>query len=203
MYDNYSAVILAGGANKRFGGYPKSKIKFDGESIISMILGTIRGLFSEIIIVTNTPDEYDNLGIKLTGDHFRNIGPLGGIHAAMLASSSENLFVLASDMPLINKEAILKQVDYFEKGSCDILVAKSGDLMEPLHAIYRKSLLPAIEEYILAGESRSLWKFFSLVNTGYIDFGSRAEAKNMFVNVNSPEDAALVIEILLARKRMM
>ena len=58
MENRISGVILAGGDNKRFGGILKSNTIIGGETIISRITGTVRDLFNEIIIVTNTPAEF-------------------------------------------------------------------------------------------------------------------------------------------------
>lgn len=201
MYEHYSGIVLAGGASKRFGGQVKSKIIFGGETIISRMLATISGVFNEIIIITNTPGEYAEFGVRIASDHFRDIGPLGGIHAAMKSASADNLFVFASDMPLISKEAVIRQIDTFEKNSYDILVARTGDLIEPLHAIYRRELLPVLEDYISSNENRSLLKFFKSVNTGYIDFGRMEESKDIFFNVNSPADLKHIRNISDEKKR--
>ena len=68
---NISGVILAGGINSRFDGIIKAKISIGGKTIISRIIDTIEGVFDEIIIVTNIPEEFtgfDNL--KITARSF-------------------------------------------------------------------------------------------------------------------------------------
>ena len=78
-----SGGILAGGANKRFGGITKATIIVDGEKIITRMLRTIRDLFEELIIVTNTPGEFQEIsGCRIIEDQYKEAGPLGGIHAA-------------------------------------------------------------------------------------------------------------------------
>jgi molybdopterin-guanine dinucleotide biosynthesis protein A len=37
-------------------------------------------------------------------------GPLGGIHSALKASTKESLFVFTGDMPLLDKEMIVRQI---------------------------------------------------------------------------------------------
>ena len=88
MIHNISGVILAGGASKRFDGIIKAKIVIDGKTIISRIIETIGEIFDNIIIVTNTPDEFKEFkSCKIIRDHFLNKGPLGGIHSAMKESA--------------------------------------------------------------------------------------------------------------------
>src|SRR5450759_2128051 len=125
MVHNISGVILAGGANKRFNGITKAKIVIDGKTIISRIIDTIGDIFDEIIIVTNTPEEFkEYTNFKLVSDKFLKIGPLGGIHAALKASSKEAMFVFAGDMPLIDKRVITRQIDFFNSHKCDILIPR-------------------------------------------------------------------------------
>ena len=61
MINNISGVILAGGANKRFNGIIKAKIIIDGNTIISRIIEIFSEIFDEIIIVTNTPEEFKDI----------------------------------------------------------------------------------------------------------------------------------------------
>ena len=100
MPNNISGVILAGGANKRFGGITKAKVVIDGLTIISRIIFVIEDLFSEIIIVTNRSEEFrDLISFKIVEDQYLNAGPLGGIHSALKSSSEDAIFVFAGDMP--------------------------------------------------------------------------------------------------------
>ena len=116
MAGNISGVILAGGENRRFNGLPKSKIVIDGKTIIARILDTINEIFDEIIIVTNSPEEYKEYSnCKIVSDHFLKAGPLGGIHAALKGTSNEAIFVFAGDMPLLDKKLIISQINYFNE----------------------------------------------------------------------------------------
>jgi molybdopterin-guanine dinucleotide biosynthesis protein A len=90
MIPGISGVILAGGNSKRFNGIVKAKIIIEGKTIISRIIETIENIFDEIIVVTNTPKEFQEYtGCKIIGDQFLNKGPLGGIHAALKKSKKE------------------------------------------------------------------------------------------------------------------
>jgi len=191
MESRISGVILAGGDNKRFGGRTKSKIVIDGESIISRNIDTIKDLFSEIIIVTNTPEEFrDFIQYKIVGDRYFNTGPIGGIHAAMKSSSGEAIFVFAGDMPFLNKEIILNQINEFDPAKHDILIPKIGRYIEPLHAIYSTSVLDKLEDFINDRESRSVRDFLAEMNVVYLRMKESVESKRAFTNINSPSDIA-------------
>jgi len=189
MKKNISGVILAGGAGKRFNGSIKPKIIVEGKTIISRILESFDGLFDEIIIVTNTPDEfYGFSSCKITGDQFVDRGPLGGIHAALKMTVSEAIFVVAGDMPYLRKDLILRQIESFEKGNCQVLIPKINNFIEPLHGIYSKSILNRLEEYLLNNSDNAIYKFISLTDVGYMEIGDSEDSSKAFTNINYPSD---------------
>lgn len=128
MISDISGVILAGGTNTRFGGRIKAKTDIGGKTIISRIIDSISVIFDEIIIVTNTPSEYiEYQNVKLTADTFLKIGPLGGIHAAIKASSKKSVFVFAGDMPLLDNNLITEQIAAYDDQKCDILIPRLNE----------------------------------------------------------------------------
>ena len=189
MTNRISGVILAGGSNKRFGGITKANVVINGETIISRIISTISNLFDEIIIVTNKPKEFQEfIQYKIVEDQYLKAGPLGGIHAALKASSEDAIFVFAGDMPFLNKEIISDQINEFSKRQHDVFIPKVDQLIEPLHAIYRKSVLNHLERFLLEGKSRAVRDFLSEVNVGYLQITKNEKTENAFANINSPSD---------------
>lgn len=183
-----SGVILAGGAGRRFGGITKSNITVDGEKIISRIIRTIDDLFSELIIITNTPSVFPDLTrIKIAGDHYLKAGPLGGIHSGLKSSQQDAIFVFAGDMPFLDKGIIAEQIRQFRLNDYDILIPRIGRLIEPLHSIFRVSVLSRLEMFLSEG-NRSVREFISEMNAGYIDLQDSDENKRAFTNINSLPD---------------
>lgn len=197
MKRNISAVILAGGASSRFNGMLKPKIIIDGKMIITRILETISEFFDEIIIVTNTPLEYvDFKNCRLTGDHFQNKGPLSGIHAAMYESSKEALFVFAGDMPLIDKDYVISQINYYNRSNCEVLIPQIDDNIEPLHGIYRNSLRTTLEEYLKGDNDCAIREFFKVTEVCFMKIEGSEKSRNAFSNINSPSDVTRVNNLL-------
>lgn len=186
---NISGVVLAGGANKRFNGSTKAKIVIDGKTIISRIIDSLTDIFDDIIIVTNTPEEYEEFKKhKIITDVFDKKGPLGGIHAALKASSKDAIFVFAGDMPFLNKGLIIKQIEYYRNHKYDILIPMINENIEPLHGIYDLSVNITLEEYLKADHNKAVREFFKLVKVGYIQFEDSEETRKAFTNINSPSD---------------
>lgn len=196
--EGITGVILAGGAAKRFGGRIKSKLRVCGEPIISRILNSIEGIFSEIVIVTNTPEEFEEYGHRMIKDQYPGIGPLGGIHAALRAVSGGAIFVLAGDMPLIGRELICRQISLYNKIGAGILTPRAGGFIEPLHSIYNTSLLPVLEEFIIVNHSHAVREFLRLVNVSYFKIDEET-ASGVFMNINSPGDIIVAEKILQNR----
>ena len=197
MVHNISGIILAGGANRRFNGMTKSNIIIDGKTIISRITDTIRDIFDEIIIVTNTPEEFKEYNkYKIVSDQFLKVGPIGGIHAALKASSKEALFVFAGDMPLLQNKLIIRLIDFYNSHRCDVLVPRINKNIEPLHAIYNISIKRTLEEYLKGDHDYAVRKFFKRVNVSYLQFKESEETINVFTNINSPSDISVVEKIL-------
>jgi len=184
-----SGVILAGGSGNRYGGITKPNIVINGKTIISGIIETITDFFSEIIIVTNTPAEFSDYNrFKIIGDQFLNVGPLGGIHAALKASTCEAVFVFAGDMPGLDRKIIGRQLEYFQSHKCEVLIPAVGRNIEPLHAIYRLSVLKKMEDYLSGNNNYAVRDFLNCVDVKYLQFEETEEIKNAFTNINTPSD---------------
>lgn len=189
MFSNISAAILAGGSGKRFNNLVKAKIVIDGQTIISRIIETIGDIFDEIIIVTNSPGEFKEYNkYKIIVDQYINKGPLGGIHSALKATDKEAVFVVAGDMPFLDKKLIIKQAGFFKKHDCDILIPEIGQYIEPLHGIYRTVILSTLEEYLEGKNDYAIREFIYSSNTCFMRLEGTGKQIRAFTNINSPSD---------------
>jgi molybdenum cofactor guanylyltransferase len=189
MGGKISGVILAGGSGSRFNGLMKPKIVIEGMTIISRMISVMRDIFDEIIIVTNDPEEFADFNFcLLVPDRITNAGPLGGIHAAMLASSGEAIFVFAGDMPFLDKEIIMSQIEAFNNIDADALIPRIDNYIEPLHSIYGISLAERIETHINSNRSQAVRDFIKSLKVHYLQFDSSEKNKKAFTNINSSAD---------------
>jgi molybdopterin-guanine dinucleotide biosynthesis protein A len=146
-------------------------------------------MFDEIIIVTNKPEEFrEFIQYIIVEDQYLKAGPLGGIHAALKASSEDAIFVFAGDMPFLDKEIITDQINEFNKKEHDVLIPEVNQFIEPLHAIYRKSVLNDLERFLSEGKSRAVRDFLSEENVGYFQIPNTEKTGRAFANINSPSD---------------
>ena len=188
--NDISAVILAGGKNSRIQ-QEKSLIKIKGNHIIDKQVKLLENIFENIIIVTNKEEikrKFSNL--KIVEDEFKNCGPLGGIHTSLKNSDTEAIFVFACDMPCLNPSIILQQIAIYRSTTCDILVPRHDEGIEPLHAIYSKTNLPYLEKCLNA-DRYSVRSFYSKVNAKYFEL--EKIYINCFYNINTYADLKKII----------
>ena len=185
MICDITAVILAGGKNSRIK-KEKSLIKINGYPLIDKQVELLRKLFEFIIISTDKVSIRNRfLKFQSVEDEFKNCGPLAGIHAAMKHCSTDAVFVFACDMPLLDAELILKQVDFYRQTQVDIVVPEHEDGIEPLHAIYSIKNLPYLEMCIKS-KKYSVRSFYRNLYTEYF-WLEKKYIKNFF-NINTPSD---------------
>jgi molybdopterin-guanine dinucleotide biosynthesis protein A len=200
MGKKISAVILAGGSNVRFKGQIKSNLLIGGKTIISRIIDTLKDLFDEIIIVSNTPEEFKEYSIyKIISDRYLKRGPLGGIHAALKDTRADALFIFAGDMPLLDKNIIARQLDVYQSSHCEVLMPCIGSAIEPLHAIYNSSVLETLEDYLNSGHNLAVRDFVKELNMKCLSLEESEVTKNAFTNINLPSDIPTVEKILITR----
>jgi molybdopterin-guanine dinucleotide biosynthesis protein A len=172
------------------GGVDKGLLLYEGEPLAVRTLKLLAGIFGELVLVTNSSESYPGLpaGVQQTGDLFPGQGPLAGIHAGLVRTSRQAAFCVACDMPFLSAGFIRRLVRRFRALECDVLLPRIGGEIEPLAAIYRCSLLPAIEPLLADGQGNSVRRLFPSVRTGYLELADTAEVRRIFTNLNTPED---------------
>lgn len=196
-----SAAVLAGGAGTRMGGILKSSVPVGGKPILKRMYEIISGVFDETMIIAGTPDEFPYIPSHLIiPDILKDKGPLGGIHAALRSTASDAVFIFAGDMPLISGDLIKRQMEKFKYSGSTILVPRTGKLIEPLHSIYRVSIVATLEHYISESRKLAIWDFYNFVEPDYFDLGDSEEIRNSFLNVNFHEDILAAEKILEQRE---
>lgn len=207
-----TGIILAGGLSKRMG-RDKAFVELCGEALVSRVLKKLGQVCSDLIIVTNSPEKFAQFQVTLVTDYYPGNGSLGGIYSGLRASQTQYAFAVACDMPLLNKELMSYLLDCAEgydvvipsspdpsktKTFAEVqLTAKSADL-HPLHAVYSKNCLTAIEARIHSHDLRMV-SFHSDVRVRVVrgEEIDRIDPRHLsFFNINSPGDLEFARSIL-------
>jgi FdhD protein len=141
-----------------------------------------------VIIVTNSPSLYQDIPCRKVPDIYYAKGSLAGIHSGLCHARHERAFVVACDMPFLNAEVIRDLCAHAEQG--EVVIPQSPRGPEPLHALYHKSCLPAIEEALDQGRRRIV-AFFPAVQVHEVALAELTEHDaegHSFRNINTPEE---------------
>jgi molybdopterin-guanine dinucleotide biosynthesis protein A len=186
--DPISVIVLAGGASQRMGANKALLLVDEQETLVSRVVANLRALSDDILLVSNTPELYAGLDVRHVSDQFQGAGPLAGLHAGLLAARHPWAFVAACDMPLIDHR-LVRFMAVLTAGY-DAVVPKVGESSEPLHALYSRACLPAIETRLLVNQRRVI-SFYPDVRVRYVDGREIAifdRTGRSFANANTPED---------------
>lgn len=182
-----TGIVLSGGENRRMG-RDKAFLTIAGVPLIERVLKALRNATDRIIIVTNSPRAYAVYDAVVVTDASDKRGPLTGIYTGLLHSTDEDNIVVACDMPFLNSRLLSYMAGL--AGDYDVVVPKVGEYIEPLHAVYRKHLLPVIEKRIRR-DARQIRGIFSEARVRYVtetEIDRFDPERRSFKNLNTPEE---------------
>ena len=189
-----AAVILVGGKSSRMG-RAKALLPFDNEPLIAHVVRRFKSWFPEIIVVAAPDQELPELSAVLVRDEIAYQGPVSGIYHGLKAATKDVCFVTSCDAPFLNFELIdhlLEQISDY-----DVVVPFWQERFQPLHAIYRTSVVPLFKEQLERGELRPIF-LYDKVRTRKIQ---EAEIRRLdpeglsFLNMNSPADYDAALQL--------
>ncbi len=189
-----TGIILAGGKNLRMG-QNKAFLKVHGQRIIDRTKSIFIDLFDEVILVTNSPFEYLDLNLRIVTDLYQEKGALAGVFTGLFHATHPYAFVAACDMPFLNK-ALLSHLISLSPGF-DIVIPKTEDGWQPLHAVYSQKCLPFMEDLLLKNNLKII-DFFHRVKKREVLTGEIIPFDPQllsFLNLNTPEDLVRVQDL--------
>lgn len=176
-----TAVILAGGKSERMG-QDKSMLLLDGRPMIERICAQLRPHFEQTLISADERAKYAFLGVEVVLDREPGQGPLMGIVSALEVSLHDLNFVVACDVPRIDL-AVVGEMLREVRGHDALVLAGEGMYLEPLFAVYRKTLLGTALETLAAGK-RKIWDVLEHCDVKILKLGDLA----WLVNLNTQAD---------------
>ena len=206
MYNDITGIILAGGKSSRMG-KNKSFLKIGDETIIERVRYLLQGIFKDVILITNDPDEYKFLGLPMFEDVYKHKGPLAGVHSGLVHSATDINFIISCDIPFMTKEMIKYLVDY--RTSKLITIAKADGFIQQLAGKYSKACLNDAEKILkeqLEMERRdeiqqkrrcNVLKLIDRVGAEIIDAEKLSfYNEDLYFNMNKTEDYESVVQKL-------
>jgi molybdopterin-guanine dinucleotide biosynthesis protein A len=170
-------------------GTDKAFVEYEGRNLLTRALDVARSVASGVWIVGS---EKKFAGFApVVEDIFRDCGPLGGIHAALVGSSTELNLMLAVDMPFISP-SFLQYLITRARGASDavVIVPGSNGRRQPLCAIYRREFAVVAERALRARQNR-IDRLFDEIHIRVIEQEELEGAgfpSALFRNLNTPEE---------------
>jgi molybdopterin-guanine dinucleotide biosynthesis protein A len=179
LHPRISAAVLAGGRSSRLG-RNKALLPLGGKTVIETVLGEVSSCVDSITIITNSPEDFTNLGYPCRADLLPGGGPLSGIHAALTHCGTDYVLVVSCDIPLVSR-TLFDELIAALPGN-DIVIFKHSQF-EPLCALYRRTCIPPLEDLIAHGEYRII-DLFPTLQVKVVRIGSA----DIFKSINTEAD---------------
>ena len=131
-------------------GGEKARLVLEGKTLLERCAERLLDPFRDILVVADTEARCHGLPYRCVADRRPRLGPIGGLETALCTIETDAAFVAACDMPFLNPDVIRSMIDAF--GESDLLIPVIAGRLHPLHAIYAKRCLPAIQAQIREGD---------------------------------------------------
>jgi len=181
------AAVLAGGASRRMG-VSKAALPYGTTTLLAHQTRRLAGLFEEVVVAVKETPEFDFGPARIVVDSLSERAPLYGLLRA-LEETQDRIFVLAVDLPLLAEDVIGAIARRGLETAAPAVVPEAAGLLQPLAAVWRRSVLAPARERMRRGEM-SLHGLARAV--GAEIFGEQAwraldTSGNSFANVNTVE----------------
>jgi len=187
-----SVAIQAGGQSSRMGQDKALKL-FLGHPLIQRVIERLQPIADELLVTTNHPEDYAFLNLPLFMDLKPGRGALGGLYTALFSAQHSIVAVAACDMPFANAELFKAASDILVKEEADVVIAKTDEGYEPLHAVYRRETCIAAIESAIASDKWRMDSWFPQVKMRLLtrEEINRYDPQGVaFSNINTPEEFA-------------
>jgi len=185
--DDVTAFVLAGGKSTRMG-RDKAFLEFKGRILLARALELAAGVADDVRIVGD-PRKFAAFG-RVVEDIYRERGPLGGIHAALMSSSTDWNLMLAVDLPFVEPDFLKYLVSAARDAKAVVTVPRACDGLQPLCAVYRRGFAEVAEQSLAQGKNK-IDALFANVETRIVEADELSHAGfsgQMFRNLNRPEE---------------
>jgi molybdenum cofactor guanylyltransferase len=186
-----NCIILAGGKSARLG---RNKLMetVGGRNLLERVIARLAYFNSEIVLVTAQdsalPDLTGHPGLKIVTDKIPGKGSLGGLFSGLTESERPYNVAVACDMPFLNLDLFKHMIGLAEE--YDAVVPLIDDFTEPLHAVYSRNCLPAIQ-YLIEKDRLSILELFKIIKVRYVKTGDieKFDPRHLsFFNINTEAD---------------
>ena len=169
-------------------GRSKALLPFEGEPLLVHIVRGLQQLFDEIVIVGSPQNRLPLFPGRLVLDEVPFQGPVGGIYYGLRAIESPAGFVCSCDVPFLDLSLVAYLLSCIQ--DYDLVIPYWEERFQPLHGVYRRSLVPVLRQQLDRGELRP-GCLYGKVRTRVVreEELRRIDPEGLsFINLNNPDD---------------
>jgi len=156
----------------------------------------LRAITPHILIVGGNPSEGQAAGVPIVADRIAGAGALGGLYTALVEAPTDQVVVIACDMPFLTVPFLSRLAELGE--NAEAVVPRNSVGVHPLCASYNRAVADRLHRRIEAGALRII---DALGDLQVRDFGPDEllpfdQDGRLLLNVNTPDDyqRALILE---------
>jgi len=180
QYIKTPAIIFAGGKSSRMG-QDKALLPFGNESSLAEYqYKRLNRLFDKVYL--SAKHHKFNFKCEVIKDKYEESSPLVALLSIFETLEVEEVFVLSVDTPFVDKKVIHSLIEACEK-DIDVMVAKNQHRLQPLCAIYHKSILPLLKKHY-EEDNHKLHDLLNKAKTKIVYFNE----EKTFINLNYRKD---------------
>ena len=175
----FSGAVLTGGRSSRFT-QDKAEHVYRAKPLAAWVLGSLAHA-DERFVVSGRPYDF---GVPVYPDRYPG-SSLGGLHAALTHAAHAWVAVAACDMPFLTPaywDELLKR-----SGTARAVVVTGPDGLEPLAALYHKSLAGLAEWQLKAGDLK-MQTFVRAAEARLVPWQELGVTEQTFLNANRLSD---------------
>ena len=158
-------VVLCGGKSSRMG-TSKALLPFGPETMLQRVVRVLAGVVAPIAVVAAIDQDLPILpaDVVIARDEREGRGPLQGLSAGLkaLPDGVEAAYITSCDVPLLVPGFVTQMLALAD--GYDIALIEIDGFAHPLSAVYRRSVLPQVEELLAKDRLRPAF-LFDLVRT--------------------------------------
>jgi molybdopterin-guanine dinucleotide biosynthesis protein A len=189
MQFDVTGVLLAGGKSRRMG-EDKRYLVVGEQTLLERGLAVLCSIFQEVLVVIAQDSPPLDVDARVVRDLVPDCSSLGGLYTGLTEATTPYIFVVGCDMPFLDPVVIAQFMS--RRATADIVMAKLDARLHPMHALYGKRCLPALEQMIQARQ----FKIQEIVSQSSLRVQYVTEAELLtidpswrsFQNVNTPSD---------------
>lgn len=198
METGVTGILLAGGKSRRMG-EDKRFIVLGEQTLLQRGLAALHSIFQEVVVVIAQDSPPLHVDGRVIRDLVPDCGSLGGLYTGLMQATTPYIFVVACDMPFLDQAVMTHFTN--RKATADIVMAKLNGRLHPMHALYGKPCLPALEQMIAARQLK-IQEIVSqsTLRVGYVtekDLSVLDPSGRSFYNVNTLVDLEAAQSLLV------